>query len=84
MTDTSKRAESLVKAPMSVAPRTDLTTAREIRRAIERNLQGGNYGVYCDALGDRWRVYGVKTEKGQVKVRVSSGWLVAGRVYVEG
>lgn len=79
------RNRVLVNAPMSLTPRTELEGARDIRKALNRNLQGYNYGVYCHLLGDTFRVYDARTRRGVLEVRIGVGeWVLPGSVYVEG
>ena len=81
-----ERARALVNAPGSVAPQTVLTTTKDIRHAISRNLNGGNYGVYCSCGADKYRVMDARTRRGQMEVRLlSSGiWVTPDSVFVEG
>lgn len=80
----NERAKAIVNAPGSPVPQTELTTAQAIRQALNSNINGGNYGVYCCFLGEIHRVYQVRTRKGELQVKVSTGWVKSDRVYVEG
>lgn len=87
----NERAQNLVHAPMPVAPKTTLTTVREINLAVERNLNGRNYGVYATHIlpeinkPDVLRVYRARCQGGQLQVRTEPcGWIVPLRVYCEG
>jgi hypothetical protein len=86
MTDMSVRGAILAHASrvMNVAPQTDLMSATEVRKALQRNLMGHNYGVYCEVSGDKYRVYAVRSRKGVLQVRVSSGWKQPERIFKEG
>jgi len=80
------RVRALVQAPGRVAPQTVLTTTKEIRRAIDRNLNGGNYGVYCSNASGKYRICDVRTRKGQIEVKLlnSGSWVTPDSVFVEG
>lgn len=85
----NKRAQDLVNAPasMSVAPHTTLTTVRDINQAVQRNINGGNYGVYCtgSTTGPNvYRVYRARTHQGQLQVETPHGWVRPSLVYSEG
>ncbi|GCF10893.1 hypothetical protein [Dictyobacter arantiisoli] len=83
----NERAMNLVNAPISGAPRTVLETAREINQAIERNLNGHNYGVYATGMTTGptiFRIYQARTQQGRLQVRSRHGWIIASLVYSEG
>ncbi|GCE20362.1 hypothetical protein [Dictyobacter kobayashii] len=92
MSYSNERARNLVRAPMPVAPRTPLKTVRDINKAIDRNVNGGNYGVYCSLNGEKncsyvhlvHRVFHARTVRGVLQVKCQSGWLVPSHVWVEG
>lgn len=78
------RGRVLVNMPGPVAPQKDLTTVREVNKAVERNAQGGNYGVYCQMSGKTRRVFQARTKDGVLEVRTGAGWIAPERVWKEG
>jgi hypothetical protein len=81
----NERIRALLNAPGSVAPQTTLTTTREINAAIERNVNGKNYGVYCIYENVKHRVYRARTRSGRMEVRLQNNvWITPDHVYVEG
>ena len=81
------REQNLVNAPMPVAPKTTLTTVREINRAVERNVNSRNYGVYCTGAttgSTIFRIYRARTQQGRLQVWTEHGWVMPSLVYSEG
>ena len=83
----NERAQHLVNAPMLIAPKTTLATVREINHAIERNVNGRNYGVYCTGATTGptiFRIYRARTHQGRLQVSTEHGWVTPSLVYSEG
>jgi len=81
----NERIRALLNAPGSVAPQTMLSSTREINAAIQRNLGGHNYGVYCIYENVKHRVYRARSRSGRLEVRLQNNvWITPDQVYVEG
>jgi len=86
MFNQNERAKALIAFPGSTAPCTALSTVRDIRKAIQRNLSGGNYGVYCSYESVKYRICDARTRWGQMEVKLltSGTWVIPDGVFVEG